>query len=126
MFNGEQFWSQIDEISPYKTIFDFAKAVGMPYDTVRQQRHDKTIPRRPKDLLNIATTLDKSIEFLLTGEEKIGKKNPLSRRAEKIAWHCDNTASDEDLFIIERILDINSEYEITKKAVERNASSGIA
>ena len=121
--NGKSFWERIDKISPFKTVFDFSKAVDMSYDTVKQQRHDKTIPRRPRDLLNIALALDTSIEFLLTGQDVIRNKKPLSRRTERIAWHCENTASDDDLFIIEKILGIRSDYEVVPKAEQGRKST---
>ena len=110
MLNGKQFWAVVDSVTPYKRLADFAKATGMAYNTVRQQRVDGTLPKA-EDLYNISKALHRSMEFLLTGEEK----PVFSERVDKIAWHCQNIASDEDLFIIEKLLGIRSDYEIVEK-----------
>lgn len=126
MYNGNEFWNNLERTSPFKTWMEFAEKCGMSYNTVKQQRSDKTIPRT-SDLLKIAETLNTSIEFLLTGKERdTGMYND---RVNKIAWHCQHIASEEDLFIIEKILGINSSYKVVRKDVIDDANgknSGIA
>lgn len=121
MKDGKEFWELIENISPFSRWMDFAEKCGMSYNTVKQQRHDKTIPRT-SDIVKIAEALNVSVDYLLTGKEK----NLYDDRINKIAWHCQNIASDEDLFIIERILGIQSQYEIVKKSENKRKNSGIA
>ena len=117
MLDGKRFWAIVDSVTPYKRLADFAEATGMAYNTVRQQRVDGTLPKA-EDLYNISRVLHKSMEFLLTGEER-----PIfSERVDRIAWHCQNIASSDDLFIIEKLLGIRSDYEIIEK--KEGKSSG--
>ena len=118
MLNGKQFWAVVDSVSPYKKLAEFAKATGMAYNTVRQQRTDGTLPKA-EDLYNISRALHKSMEYLLTGSDQ----DRYSKRVEKIAWHCQNIASEDDLFIIEKILGISSDYEVTKKETGESSSA---
>lgn len=103
MIDGKHFWATVDKVNPYRRLADFASAAGMSYNTVRQQRTDGTLPKA-EDLFNIANAVGRSMEFLLTGEEK----PRYSLRVDRIAWHCENIASEEDLYVIERILGIQN------------------
>ena len=120
MLDGKRFWAVVDSVTPYKRLADFAKATGMAYNTVRQQRVDGTLPKA-EDLYNISKALHRSMEFLLTGKDE----SAYSQRVDKIAWHCQNIASDDDLFLIEKILGIRSDFKVVPKeepAAEKTTS----
>ena len=110
MFDAREFWNNVDKNNPYKSIGELIRAGSMNYHRITQQRVDGIIPKA-EDLLKLSTAMHKSIEFLLTGKDFIR----YSPRVEAIARHCQYFASDEDLYIVEKILKIDSEYQIVQK-----------
>lgn len=115
--DGRTFWETVDSVSPYKRLADFAKDAGMAYNTVRQQRTDGTLPKAD-DLYRISKVLHRSMEFLLTGSEQ----HMFSARVERIAWHCENVASEEELFVIEKVLGIDSHKKVLFQDENRRES----
>lgn len=71
--------------------------------------HNRTDCRIPKadDLLALASGLNTTIEFLLTGEKK---KDAYPERIQRIIDKC-MSAGETDLEIVERVLRIDSEGE---------------
>ncbi len=109
------FWANVDMCNPYKTIRGLCNATGLDYWNTAQQRSKNIIPKADV-LLRISNAVHKSIEYLLTGKDR--KEYP--PRIEAIARRCLYFASEEDLFLIEHILKMPSEYEIVKKGSEKN------
>ncbi len=119
--DGYRFWKQIDNINPYGSAAALAKQMGVTYYAMKQWRADSRIPKA-ETLLQLSKTLNKSIEFLLTGEEK----NRYSDRVERIASRCQYSATETQLFMVEQILGLPTEYVVTKKENEREPSGSIA
>ncbi len=125
MFTTREFWAHIDQINPYGSIAGLVQASGIDYHRLTQQRSRGFMPK-PEDLLKLADATKHSIEFLLTGAER---HSFYAKRIERIADYCTYRASDEDLFVIERILKIPSDYEVVEKKEKpagKQTTSGIA
>lgn len=113
------FWTNVDTCNPYKTIRGLCNATGLDYWNTTQQRSKNIIPKADV-LLKISKAVHKSIEYLLTGKDH--KEYP--PRIDAIARRCLYFASEEDLFLIERILNIPSDYEI-KRSDNKRKNNGI-
>lgn len=118
MFTTQEFWNHIDKINPYRSIAGLVQASGIDYHRLTQQRSRGYMPK-PEDLLRLADATKHSIEFLLTGVER---HSFYPKRIECIADYCTYRATDEDLFAIERILRIPSNYEVVEKKDDHRAS----
>lgn len=66
MLDGYQFWKNVDRVNPYRSARAMAKAAGIDYKHMTQQRADSTVPKAA-DLLKMSHTMHVSIESLLTG-----------------------------------------------------------
>lgn len=110
MNSGYEFWKVVDACNPYKTIRGLCEATGLGYWNVAQQRSKDIIPKADV-LLTISKALNKSIEYLLTGQES--KEYPT--RIDAIARACLYSATGEDLLAIERILRLPSDYMAIRK-----------
>ena len=116
--DGYKFWKQIDSLNPYGSAAALAKQMGVTYYAMKQWRADSRIPKA-ETLLQLSRVLNKSIEFLLTGDEK----PRYSERIERIATRCQYTATETQIFMIEQILGLPSESElISKKDRERQSA----
>ncbi len=122
MFTVQEFWNNIDQINPYKSLGELAKASGIDYHRLTQQRSRGYMPK-PEDLLRLSGATRKTIEALLTG--RTGKAF-YSERTERIANRCEYTATETQLFMVEQILGLPTEYTVTKKEAERHTSGSIA
>lgn len=68
---------------------------------------------KPEDLLRLSKCMKRSIESLLTGQET---KSVYSRRVELIANRCEYSANEEQLFFVERILDLPTHSVLVSKS----------
>ena len=122
MNSGYEFWKVVDGCNPYKTIRGLCDATGLGYWNVAQQRSKNIIPKADV-LLAISTALNRSIEYLLTGQEH----QPYPDRIDTIARACVHSATGEDLLAIERILRIPTDYcAVRKDEIKRNTNSALA
>ena len=120
--NAYEFWKRVDAYNPCNNTRELCKRIGLDYWNTMQQRSKEIIPK-PPELLKISKALGKTIDFLLTGEER----RDYSPRIDRIARECQFYATNEDLMLIERILRIPSDYiAVEKKENTANTSSGIA
>lgn len=117
---GFDFWKTVDGCNPYKTIRGLCEVTGLNYWNTAQQRSKNIIPKADV-LLKISEAVNKSVDYLLTGKER--KDYP--PRIDAIARRCLYFASTEDLFLIEHILKIPSDYEVIKRR-PREGNNGIA
>jgi hypothetical protein len=77
------FWNRFDSILEVKglNLKEFSQSSGVPYDTMVTQRVRKSVPKLSQ-LLDMAHSLDSSVEYLMTGssvEDPLSallKKNP--------------------------------------------------
>ncbi len=122
MFTVQEFWSNIDQINPYRSLGELARASGIDYHRLTQQRSRGYMPK-PEDLLRLSGATRKTIESLLTGR---ASKPIYSSRTERIANRCEYTATETQLFMVEQILGLPTEYTVTKKEAERHTSDSIA
>lgn len=121
-YAAKVFWARIDELNPYATLTLLAKKAGIEYWHLVQQRRKKSIPKA-EDLLKLSTALHVSIERLLTGKAIAY----IPERVQKILNRLMYTASEEQVFAVEVLLGLQSEYTISKKAeIKRNSSSALA
>ena len=100
MLTVHEFWNNIDQINPYRTLGELAKASGIDYHRLTQQRSRGYMPK-PEDLLKLSKCTKHTIESLLTGQND---RSVYSKRVEMIANRCEYTANEEQLFFIEKIL----------------------
>lgn len=121
IMDGYHFWKQIDEINPYGTAAELSKQMGINYYAMKQWRADSRIPKA-ETLLLLSQVLNRSIEFLLTGINQ----GCYSERVERIADACQRKASDEDLFVIEKILGLETSSVVIRNddAIETKKASG--
>ncbi len=124
MFTVQEFWDNIDQINPYRSLGELAKAGGIDYHRLTQQRSRGYMPK-PEDLLRLSDATRQTIEALLTGTKR---KTFYSERTERIANRCEYSATETQLFMVEQILNLPTEYEVIKKEGKerRNASGSIA
>lgn len=122
MFTVQEFWNNIDQINPYRSLGELAKASGIDYHRLTQQRSRGYMPK-PEDLLRLSKALRKTIESLLTGNQN---RAFYSVRTERIANRCEYTATETQLFMVEQILGLPTEYVVTKKEDERRTNGSIA
>lgn len=122
MFTVQEFWSNIDQINPYRSLGELARASGIDYHRLTQQRSRGYMPK-PEDLLRLSGATKKTIESLLTGK---ANRTFYSERTERIANRCEYTATETQLFMVEQILGLPTEYTVTKKEIERHTSGSIA
>ena len=101
MFTVQEFWNNIDQINPYRSLGELAKASGIDYHRLTQQRSRGYMPK-PEDLLRLSQGTKHTIESLLTGV--VNNKTIYSKRTEAIANRCEFTATEEQLFFVETIL----------------------
>ena len=120
MFTVQEFWDNIDRINPYQTLGALASASGMDYHRLTQQRSRGYMPK-PEDLLRLSKATKHTIEALLTG---ISRKSFYSARVERIASRCEYTASETQLFMVEQILGLASDYEVVEKKSDRIVKAG--
>ena len=111
MFTVQEFWNNIDLINPYRSLGALAKASNIDYHRLTQQRSRGFMPK-PEDLLRLSKATRRTIESLLTGEEK---RSIYSDRTERIANRCEYTATETQLFMVEQVLGIPSEYTVIEK-----------
>ena len=112
------FWKLIDQINPYKTMRGLCEKTGLDYWNTAQQRSKNIVPKAA-DLLIISAAVNRSVDYLLTGQEK----RDYPPRIDRIARQCQFFASNEDLMLIERILRLPSEFEAVEKK-EKPAAKG--
>ena len=96
-------WKRIDDLNPYKTLKRLSDETGLDYRNIKKQRYLDRIPKS-EDLYQIASKLNCSMEYLLTGVEF--KTYP--ERIEKIALKLTYFATEEDYILVERILRIST------------------
>lgn len=60
------FWKRVDELKGSKTLATIAKDTDINYQTLRNQRSENRYPKK-EDIRKIASCLNTSEEFLLTG-----------------------------------------------------------
>lgn len=65
--DGYTFWKRVDEMRPDGDLKTFAKANGLDYIRLTNQRSDCRIPKL-EDAFRISVALGCSMEYLLTGE----------------------------------------------------------
>lgn len=119
---AKEFWERIDELNPFATLTLLTKKAGIEYWHLVQQRKKKSIPKA-EDLLKLSATLHVPIERLLTGKAI----SYIPERVQKIMNRLMYTASEEQLFAVEILLGLQSEYTISKKdEIKRNSSSALA
>ena len=99
--NGNDFWKRVDNLNPYPTITKLIAATGLDYGLVKKQRFDGRVPKTA-DSYKIASILNTSVEFLLTGIEPLKHTD----RIEKIIFYLEHLATEEDFRLVERILRI--------------------
>lgn len=120
MINAKDFWSRVDEKNPYPTLMELAENSGCTYTKFRQQRV-KQLLSKTDDVYAISRQLKVTVDYLLTG-------NPMpsiySKRVERIATRCEVSATETQLFMIENILDLPTDYEVTKKKEGKVYASG--
>ena len=123
IMDGYHFWKQIDEINPYGTAAELSKQMGINYYAMKQWRADSRIPKA-ETLLLLSHALNRSIEFLLTGTNQ----SCYSERVERIADACQRKASEEDLFVIEKILGLGTDAVVVRNddTETKKASGSIA
>lgn len=103
MDDAYRFWKNVDHIRGEISLVQLANECQLNYKVIKNQRSSDKLPT----LLNayaIAKYLNVSIEYLLTGKETSSGKL-LSERVLFIAKACE-TASDLELAMVEKILDI--------------------
>lgn len=105
MLNATEFWDRVDKNNPYKTVGKLVAATGINYHRLTQQRCDGIMPKAD-DLYKISIAIGKSMEFLLTGNEKPAEKieKELPERIKRIVFRLENLATEEDFMLVERIL----------------------
>lgn len=121
MFTVQEFWNNIDQVNPYRSLGELSRASGVDYHRLTQQRSRGYMPK-PEDLLRLSKGTRISIESLLTG---VQDKLPYSKRVERIANRCEYTATETQLFMVEQILGLPTEYEVRKKG-SKSAGNHIA
>lgn len=119
--DGYKFWKQVDSVNPYGSASALAKRMGVTYYAMKQWRADSRIPKA-ETLLQLSRTLNKSIEFLLTGEEK----HLYSERVERIAARCQYAATETQIFMVEQILGLPTESELVSKKDRDEGRSALA
>ncbi len=122
MFTVQEFWNNIDQINPYRSLGELVRASGIDYHRLTQQRSRGYMPK-PEDLLKLSHGTKHSIESLLTGSQS---HSFYPKRIERIADYCMYRATDEDILLVERILRIPSDYEVVEKKDDRASSSTTA
>lgn len=113
MLTVQEFWNNIDRINPYRTLGALANASGMDYHRLTQQRSRGYMPK-PEDLIRLSDATKHTIEALLLGTDE-RKQYAYSKRTERIANRCEFTATDTQLFMVEQILGIVSDYIVVEK-----------
>lgn len=119
--DGYHFWKQIDEINPYGTAAELSKQMGINYYAMKQWRADSRIPKA-ETLLSLSRVLNRSIEFLLTGTESVR----YSDRVKRIADACQRNASEEELFVVEKVLGLEPKASTEKKGCHRTPGGALA
>lgn len=125
MIDAKDFWDRVDEKNPYPTLMELAENSGCTYTKFRQQRVKKMLPKT-EDVFAISRQLNVSVDFLLTGE---ALPNLYCKRVQRIANRCQVSASEVQLFMVEQILDLPTDYEVVEKKegpAGKQATSGIA
>ncbi len=107
----KEFWERIDELNPFATLTLLTKKAGIEYWHLVQQRKKKSIPKA-EDLLKLSATLHVPIERLLTGKAIVY----IPERIQRIVNRLMCTASEEQVFAVEVLLGLQSEYTLSKKA----------
>lgn len=125
MIDAKDFWDRVDKRNPYPTLMELAENSGCTYTKVRQQRVKRILPKT-EDVFAISRQLNVSVDFLLTGE---ALPTPYCKRVQRIANRCQISATEVQLFMVEQILDLPTDYEVVEKKegpAGKQASSGIA
>lgn len=65
---GFEFWKRVDELRYPSSLSEFSKKVGVPYQTLLNQRSECRYPKRD-DISKIASALHTSIDYLMTGKK---------------------------------------------------------
>lgn len=68
--NAFDLWARIDGVRGNSRLLDIAKATGIKYQRIKEQRSSNRIPSA-EDLFKIAKMLNVSMEYLLTGESTV-------------------------------------------------------
>lgn len=63
-----EFWKRVDELRYPSSLSEFSKKVGVPYQTLLNQRSECRYPKRD-DISKIASALHTSIDYLMTGKK---------------------------------------------------------
>ena len=116
MINGFEFWKLIDRVNPYKSISKLAEVAGINYHNIKQQRTDCRMPKT-EDLYKLAKALNKSMEFLITGEEELEKPPEIkyvenNPAMQELVRYCMN---DERLLSLFELIVENTKKEIKQK-----------
>ena len=99
--NAKDFWARIDDINPYKSLAKLSEISKLSYDNIKKQRYFQRIPGS-LELYLLSLSLNKSMEFLLTGEDKDIYPQNVKRIADTLMYR----ATSEDYKLVERILRI--------------------
>ena len=97
--SNETFWSRVDRLNPYKTLAKLIASTGLDYGLIKHQKMDNRIPKT-MDALKLASALNTTVEYLVTGEHYKIYPARIERIINNILYH----ANEEDLLLIERIL----------------------
>ena len=99
--DGWTFWNNVDSELTRRNwnLGKLCAATGIPYNTISVQRVRHSLPKI-EQVYKMASSLNVSMEFLLTGNES---SNSLSPRLRNIINAC-MKADELDLLLVERIL----------------------
>lgn len=81
---GYEFWKRIDLEMGDRNLGELAKAIGMNYGTLLNQRSGNRYPKRD-DVQRMADYLGTSVNYLMTGEKHVDTK--LCDEAEYVQQH---------------------------------------
>lgn len=112
--DADAFWKRVDDANPYNSLLELSEKIGIGYSKLRQQRVKHMIPKSA-DLYRLAKELRVSMEYLIDGSIEPSRYSP---RTEKVARRFEYTATDNQRFVIENILGLESEYMLKKKEGE--------
>lgn len=72
--NAYEFWTRVDSLVQQKqmNLGEFSKSSSVPYNTLVTQRTRKSVPKT-EQLIEMASTLGTSIDYLVTGRESLNQ-----------------------------------------------------
>ena len=116
VFDPRQFWLNIDNILYLRNMLikDLCQKIDVPYNTLIIQRNRHSMPKTEQVAL-MAEALNVSIDQLIYGKSA---QPALPKRIQTIVDACLN-ATDEDLMLVERVLDIKKSNDDSISQVQK-------